>query len=347
MVDGPLAGRGWTAPPRSPAPRPGSLRCRPAGSSGPVWGPPEAGQPAAEVGDRSVGVERAEFLKDGDTVVDTAALGRIRNRKSATSPSRSAAICRITAARLVRRISGSVYRGRLEVLLRYSRMQTPVRCVPSSRHAGRRRPGRPVRWEAAGPWSACCSGRFERCRVDHVADARHRQRRLGDVGGQHHPPDQAAGVRHEHLVLFGRGQPRVQRQYFDVSAPCRYAPRIASAVSRISRSPERNTSTSPGGSLESSCSASMIASVSSRGSTRTTSWSGSSAESSDATAERGGGEQAKESHRRRLPLTRRRQFQGRERISTGITAAGHRTIGAGPPAPPKCAAKRSARWWPR
>ena len=38
-----------------------------------------------------------------------------------------------------------------------------------------------------------------RAGVDHVADARHRQRGLGDVGGEH---DAARAVRREHLVLL-------------------------------------------------------------------------------------------------------------------------------------------------
>lgn len=45
--------------------------------------------------------------------------------------------------------------------------------------------------------------------VDDVADARHRQRRLGDVGRKHDP---ARVRRLEHLVLVGRREPREQRQ---------------------------------------------------------------------------------------------------------------------------------------
>ncbi len=45
--------------------------------------------------------------------------------------------------------------------------------------------------------------------VDDVADAGHRERGLRHVGGEHHP---AYGVRAEHRVLLGGGQPRVQRQ---------------------------------------------------------------------------------------------------------------------------------------
>ena len=46
-------------------------------------------------------------------------------------------------------------------------------------------------------------------RVHHVLDARHGQRGLRDVGGQHHP---AVGVRGEDPVLLGGGEPGVQRQ---------------------------------------------------------------------------------------------------------------------------------------
>ena len=45
--------------------------------------------------------------------------------------------------------------------------------------------------------------------VDHVADARHRQRRLGDVGREHDPP---AARRREDALLLGHGQSRVERQ---------------------------------------------------------------------------------------------------------------------------------------
>ena len=51
-------------------------------------------------------------------------------------------------------------------------------------------------------------------RVDHVVDARHRQRRLGDVGGEH---DAAAGVRLEHPLLLGDREPRVERHDLGVA----------------------------------------------------------------------------------------------------------------------------------
>ena len=65
--------------------------------------------------------------------------GGSRNGKSSTSPRSIAAICRITAASDVRRISGSVKRGRSrKSSSAYSRMAMP----------GAVRPERPLRWSA-------------------------------------------------------------------------------------------------------------------------------------------------------------------------------------------------------
>ncbi len=65
--------------------------------------------------------------------------GGSRNGKSAISPSPAAAIARITEARLVRRISGSVNSGRdSKSDSAYSRMQMPSEV----------RPHRPLRWFA-------------------------------------------------------------------------------------------------------------------------------------------------------------------------------------------------------
>ena len=58
------------------------------------------------------------------------------------------------------------------------------------------------------------AGNARQTRVDDVADARHRQRRLRDVRRQDHA---AQAVRLEDAMLFGRRQPRVQRQDLDVS----------------------------------------------------------------------------------------------------------------------------------
>jgi len=65
--------------------------------------------------------------------------GGSTNGNLAMSPSFACAICRITEARLVRRISGSVNAGRAsKSSSAYSRMQTP----------GATRPQRPARWFA-------------------------------------------------------------------------------------------------------------------------------------------------------------------------------------------------------
>ncbi|MNM66148.1 hypothetical protein D3C81_776180 [compost metagenome] len=47
--------------------------------------------------------------------------------------------------------------------------------------------------------------------IDHIADARHRQRGFRHVGGQH---DATLAARVEHLVLVLHRQPRIQRQHF-------------------------------------------------------------------------------------------------------------------------------------
>ncbi len=63
-------------------------------------------------------------------------------------------------------------------------------------------------------------------RIDHVTDARHRQRSFRHVGGQHDAPVRP-GVEHPVLVLVG--QPRVQRQHLGIAvlAPFQRLVRIA------------------------------------------------------------------------------------------------------------------------
>ena len=65
--------------------------------------------------------------------------------------------------------------------------------------------------------------------VDDVADARHGQRGLGDVRGQHHP---APGVLREHPVLLGRGEPREQRQDVE-AAPAGPAIELVDLLQRV------------------------------------------------------------------------------------------------------------------
>ena len=66
--------------------------------------------------------------------------------------------------------------------------------------------------------------------VDHIADARHRERRLGHVGGQHDALG-AAGL--EDAVLLGLGQPREQRQDVGVAVQRLVAEVLAQVVGRL------------------------------------------------------------------------------------------------------------------
>ena len=203
----------------------------------------ERGQPLARV--RGVGSSAPSSSQQLDAVGDLArgpAGRRTGRRRRRRGP--SAVICRMTEARLVRRISGSVNSGRArESSSEYSRMQMPSADPAAAARAlvGRRLRDRldrqPLHLEPVA-----VAGDPRRARVDHVPDAGHGQRGLGDVGGQHDPPP---GVRREHPVLLGGRQPGVQRQDLGRS-PGSCSPASASAVSRISRSPERKTRMSPG-----------------------------------------------------------------------------------------------------
>ena len=56
---------------------------------------------------------RLQLFQEGQAVLDMARLRRLDERKASILPRPSASICRMTEARLVRRISGSVKAGRL------------------------------------------------------------------------------------------------------------------------------------------------------------------------------------------------------------------------------------------
>ena len=143
--------------------------------------------------------------------------GGSRNGKSSTSPSPLAAICRITAARLVRRISGSVKRGRsAKSCLGVEPDADAVGRAPAAALAlvGRRLRDRLDR-QPLDLQAGRVAADARRARVHDVADPGHGERGLGDVGGEH---DAAAGVGREDAVLLGGGQPRVQRQDLDVGA---------------------------------------------------------------------------------------------------------------------------------
>ncbi len=212
------------------------------GSSG------QLGEPAAEVGDRAVLVERAEFLQQLHTVADAALVRRVEERKV------------LDVAEIQRRHlqdhRGEVGPQDLGIGVAGPGFEVGLGVEPDA-HAGRgTRPSgppaarpRPARWArsaAAAPWSCGCSARCARCRG---------RRRSGC-------PARSARSRRRWWrarldVRYAARTPAAARP----SAAARRAaaprcfdsrPRKASAVSRISRSPDRNTSTSPGGSASSS-----------------------------------------------------------------------------------------------
>ena len=143
------------------------------------------------------------------------ASGGSMNGNFGMSPRPIAAICRMTEARLVRRISGSVNSGRqLEVLFGVQPDADAVRGAAAAALAlvGRRLRDRLDRQPLhLGP--AAVPGDARGARVDDVLDAGHGERGLGHVGGQHHPAGEAGrGAALEDPVLLGGGQPPVQRE---------------------------------------------------------------------------------------------------------------------------------------
>ena len=139
-----------------------------------------------------------------------------------TSPRRAAAIWRMTEARLVRWISGSVYSGReLEVLFR---VQPDADAVGDAAAAALALVGAGLRdgldGEALDLGAQAVAGDAGGARVDDVADAGDGERGLRDVGGEHdaavaHGP---AGGELEDAVLFGGGQAAVEREDVEVLA---------------------------------------------------------------------------------------------------------------------------------
>ena len=170
--------------------------------------------------------------------------GGSTNGNRATSPSPIAVICRITEARFVRRISGSVNSvACLEVLLG---VQTDADAGRHPTAAPRALVGRRLRHrldrESLHLEPPAVPRDPRRAGIDDVPHAGHGDRRLGDVRRQHDP---TTAVRLEDPVLLGRRQARVERQHLGVAARSLVARgahrrRRGSHVLRC-----RNTSTSP------------------------------------------------------------------------------------------------------
>ena len=133
----------------------------------------DAGQPAAELGEPDVvggGSTRAPSAPSSSSSrmpsLMLRASGGSTNGNAAMSPRPSAAICRMTDARFVRRISGSVNSGRaVEVLLRVQADAGARRDAPApARSLGGGRLRDRLDRAAAAPWCGGCTGRCGRCR---------------------------------------------------------------------------------------------------------------------------------------------------------------------------------------
>ncbi len=175
----------------------------------------QPGEPTAPLGDRALPVERAELGQQLHTVADAAPVRRVEERKvlDIAQPQR----------RHLQQHRGEVGAQDLGFGVARAGREIGLGVQPDA-HAGRDAAA------AAGPLRGRrLRDRLDRqplhlqpaavardagvSRVDDVADAGHGQRRLGDVGRQHHPP---AGVGREHLLLLGGGQPGVQRKHLGV-----------------------------------------------------------------------------------------------------------------------------------
>ena len=185
------------------------------------------------------------------------ASGGSMNGNFGMSPRPIAAICKMTEARLVRRISGSVNSGRdSKSSSEYSRMQMPSEV----------RPLRPLRWLA----DACEIGSIgSRCTL---VPRLYREMRAVPGSMTYLMPGTVSEVsatlvasttRRVRLEAARRSKTRccsaADSREYSGRMSSRSRPASRSAVSLISRSPDRNTRMSPGPSADSSSIASLIA----------------------------------------------------------------------------------------
>ena len=235
----------------------------------------QARQATAEVGDRALLIEGAELLQQLHAVADTASVRRVEEREVL----HLAELQRRHLQNAPRRGWSAVSRDRCSADGRRSPPRNTGGCTHrappgrTGRHAARPTPARPVRSATAAPSSAGCSAKCGRCPGRRRSGSRARsatsRRRWSPARRGARCAVRTPSAARRSAAARRAGAPR-----------CVFSPAKASAVSRISRSPDRNTSTSPGGSASSSWIASTIASISSRISVRTISWSGSSGSSS-------------------------------------------------------------------
>jgi hypothetical protein len=151
----------------------------------------QAGEVAADVGELALVVDRAELAERVVAVADELreSGGSTKGNRSGR-PSLSAPICSTTLARLVRWISGGVNSSRLlEVVLAVEAVADAGPDAPAPALAlVRRRLADRLDVEALDLGARAVAADARGAGVDDVADARHGQRGLGDVGRDHDPP---------------------------------------------------------------------------------------------------------------------------------------------------------------
>ena len=172
---------------------------------------------AAERGQLAAGLlERAELLQQRDAVADLATVGRVQEREVldvAEVDRRHLQDHRREAGPQDLRVGEA--RALLEVLLGVEPDRDAVAGTPAATLAlvgaglADRLDRQPLDLQARA-----VAGDPRGAGVDHVVDAGNGQRRLGDVGRQHHPP---VGVRFPDALLGRRGLAREQRQDLDVA----------------------------------------------------------------------------------------------------------------------------------
>ncbi len=171
----------------------------------------QPGQPAPDIGQCPCGIESTEFLQQLHAVADAARVGRIQERELRDIPELQGGHLQDDRREVgPQDLRIGVAGPGFEILLR----------IQPDAHAGRgaARPACPLRGRSlrdrfdrqALHLGATAVARDPRgAGVDDVADTRHRQRGLGDVGGQHDSPRRVAGL--EDLLLICGRQPCIQR----------------------------------------------------------------------------------------------------------------------------------------
>ena len=220
----------------------------------------QAGQLAADVGEaavvrRAIGLEGAELLEQGHAVGDVAAVGRLDEGERLDVAEADGRHLQDDRGQVGAQDLGLGELGAGVVVVLGVEADADAGCHAAAATGALVGAGLRDRLDRQaldlGPLAV--AGDAGRARVDDVADARHRDGGLGDVGGDDHPPLRVAW----NTRCCSADDSRANRG--STSVPGSFRPSTASAMSRISRSPDANTSTSPGPSRISSLTASVTA----------------------------------------------------------------------------------------